>query len=127
MAAGLSKHTTTSRGEKIIGKSTTRYVRCAPRKVRLVIDLIRYKTAGEALEILRFTHRPSAVPYVTKALKAAIASASEVHPEPEDLVVAEAIVDEAPMMKRIRPASMGRAVRVRKRQSHIFIALAEEA
>ncbi len=125
MSAGLKKHTETARGKRILGKSLTRYVRCAPRKVRLVVDLIRGKAAGDALIILQFTQRPSAVPYVTRALKAAIASAKEVHPEPETLLVSEAIVDEAPMMKRTRPASMGRAVRVRKRQSHIFLALAE--
>jgi large subunit ribosomal protein L22 len=126
MAAGLSKKTETSKGQPIVGKSMTRFVRCAPRKVRLVVDLIRGKSAGEALEILEFTQRPSAVPFVKNALKAAIASAGEVHPEPMELTVAEAIVDEAPMMKRIRPASMGRAVRIRKRQSHIFLALAED-
>lgn len=125
MAAGLTKKTETSTGKAIIGKSMTRYVRCSPRKVRLVANLIRNKTAGDALAILEFTQRPSAVPFVKNALKAAIASAGEKHPEPLNLVVAEAIVDDAPMMKRIRPASMGRAVRVRKRQSHIFVALAE--
>ncbi len=125
MAAGLSKKKETAKGQPIVGKSMTRFVRVAPRKVRLVADVIRGKTVGEALETLEFMHRPSAVPAMTKALKAAVASASEVHPQPENLVVAEAIIDEAPMLKRIRPAAMGRAVRIRKRQSHIFLALAE--
>jgi large subunit ribosomal protein L22 len=115
----------TNKGERIVGKSMTRYARCAPRKVRLVVDLIRNKRAGEALDILAFTQRPSAVPYVLNALKAAIASAGEKFPEPTNLVIGEAIVDDAPMIKRIRPASMGRAVRVRKRNSHIFLALTE--
>lgn len=125
MAPGLSKKKVAANGEEIIGKAITRFVRCAPRKVRLVVDLIRNKKAGEALEILQFTQRPSAVPFVFRTLKAAIASAAERHPEPETLVIREAIVDEAPMIKRIRPASMGRAVRVRKRNSHIFLALTE--
>lgn len=125
MAAGLMKRQETARGHRILGKAIQRYVRCAPRKVRLVADLIRGKSAGEGLEILAFTQRPSAVPFVTNALKAAMASASEVHPQPENLVIEEIIIDEAPMIKRIRPASMGRAVRVRKRNSHIYVALAD--
>lgn len=120
------KKTTTNQGKAILGKSLTRNVRCSPRKVRLVVDLIRSKKAGDALNILAFTQRPSAVPYVTRALKAAIASARDVHPDPESLFVGEAIVDDAPMIKRIRPASMGRAVRVRKRNSHIYLALTEK-
>lgn len=126
MAAGLMKKKETQDGRPILGKSIARYVRVAPRKARIVIDLIREKPVYEALEILEFTQRPSAVPFVQRALKAAVASAGEVHPEPQNLIVAEAIVDEAPMMKRIRAASMGRAVRIRKRASHIYIALAEE-
>lgn len=125
MSAALKKKQETSTGKPIIGKALSRHVHCAPRKVRLVVDLIRGKSAGEALEILMFTHRPSAVPYVERALKAAIASAAERHPEPNNLIIEEAQVNEGVTMKRIRPASMGRAVRVRKRQSHIFLALAE--
>ncbi len=125
MSAGLLKHTQTASGKKIIGKSLSRYVRCAPRKVRLVADLIRGKSVEEAYEILAFTQRPSAQPYVLKTVKAAVASAGEFHPEPETLYIEEIIIDEAPMIKRIRPASMGRAVRIRKRNSHIYVALTE--
>jgi large subunit ribosomal protein L22 len=123
---GCVKKERTNQGKAIIGRSLARFVRCSPRKVRLVVDLIRNKKAGEALAILAFTQRPSAVPFVERALKAAIASARDVHPEPESLTIGEAIVDEAPMLKRIRPASMGRAVRVRKRNSHIYLALTAE-
>ncbi|CAN5377499.1 50S ribosomal protein L22 [soil metagenome] len=115
----------TANGKAIVGKSQTRNIRCAPRKVKLVVDLIRNKTVGNALDILTFTHRPSATPYVIRALKAAAASAAQKHPEPDSLVIGEAIVNCAPMLKRIRPASMGRAVRVRKRQTHLFLALTE--
>lgn len=123
--AKIQRKLFTNNGKRIVGKSLTKNVRCAPRKTRLVVDLIRNKSADQALEILAFTHRPSAVPYVTAALKAAIASAAQNHPEPVNLIITEAIVNEATTMKRIRPASMGRAVRVRKRQSHIFLALTE--
>lgn len=115
----------TDDGRMIVGKALSRYVRCAPRKARFVVDLIRGKTVEEAFEILDFTQRPGSVPHVLKVLKAAVASARERHPEPELLTVGEAIVDEAPMMKRIRPAPMGRAVRIRKRNSHIFLALTD--
>ncbi len=118
--------TKTNDGREIQGKSLARFVRCSARKARIVMDLIRGKTAGEALEILQFTQRPSAVPYVRRSLLAAIASARETHPQPESLVIGEALVDDAPMIKRIRPASMGRAVRIRKRQCHIQIALTEQ-
>jgi large subunit ribosomal protein L22 len=121
----INAKTLTNNSKPIVGKSLTRFVRCSARKVRLVADLIRNKPAGVALDILAFTHRPSAVPFVVRGLKAAIAAAGERHPEPETLVVGEIIVNDAPMIKRIRPASMGRAVRVRKRNSHIFIALTQ--
>ena len=117
----------TNDNKKIIGQSTTRFVRCAPRKVRLIADMIRNKPVWEAMEILRFTHRPSAVPHVEKALKAAVAAAQEIHPNPQSLDVGEIIINEAKMIKRMRAASMGRAVPIRKRNSHIFVALTEEA
>ncbi|MCC5877914.1 MAG: 50S ribosomal protein L22 [Candidatus Sumerlaeia bacterium] len=102
-----------------------KHVHTPARKVRLVADLIRGKSVEEAKEILAFTQRPSATPHVLKALKAAEAAASERVGETGELIVEEIIVNDAPMMKRIRPASMGRAVRVRKRQCHIYIALTQ--
>lgn len=116
---------TTNNGKRIVGQSTSRYVRCSPRKIRLIADMIRNKPVAEAFRILAFTQRPSAVPFVVRALKAAAASARDVAAEPENLLVGELIIDDAPQMKRTRPASMGRAVRVRKRQSHIFLGLTE--
>lgn len=123
---GCTRKESTNKGQPIIGRSLTRNVRCSPRKIRMVVNLIRNKRADEALTILQFTQRPSAVPFVERALKAAIASARDVSGEPEKLFIGEAIVDDAPMMKRMRPASMGRAVRVRKRNSHIFLALTQK-
>lgn len=121
----LQKHTTTSRGRTIVGKCMVKHVHTSARKVRLVADLIRGKSVEEAKEILAFTQRPSATPHVLKALKAAEAAASERVGETGDLIVEEIIINDAPMMKRIRPASMGRAVRIRKRQCHIFLALTQ--
>lgn len=114
----------TQDGREVVSRSVARYIHCSARKMALVANQLRDKRAGEALEILEFLHRPSAVPYVKAALKSAVANATDSAPEPLDLVVAEIRVEGAPMMKRIRPASMGRAVRVRKRLSHITIKLA---
>ncbi len=116
----------TADGRKVISRSETYYVHCAPRKMALVAKLIRNKPVVEALEALQFTHRPSAVPYVERTLRSAIANAENLTPEPMALVVGEVLVEGAPMMKRIRPASMGRAVRIRKRLSHIKIKLTEK-
>lgn len=123
MPSKLKDHDYTLDGREIVAKAYARYVRCSARKVRYVVDAIRGKSVGEAEEILAFTARPSAVPHITKVLKAAVAAANQKGVNPITLRVGEVIVNDAPMMKRMRPASMGRAVRVRKRNSHIFLAL----
>ncbi len=72
------------------------------------------------------THKPSACPAVIQVLKSAVANAKQAdHPNPESLVVATAFADGAMMLKRLRPAPMGRGVRVRKRTCHITIRLNE--
>jgi large subunit ribosomal protein L22 len=119
----LQKHEVTARGKNIVGKAMAKNVRCSARKARLVANLVRSKSVDQARTILQFTARPSAQPFVLKALNAAAAAAAEKVGEPGKLVVEEIIVNDAPMMKRIRPASMGRAVRVRKRLCHIYVAL----
>lgn len=121
----LQARKVTCDGRPVRGKAIARYTGVPARKARFCADLIRDKNVVEALEILEFCQRPGSAPHVAKVVKAALASAREFHPEPENLVIGEIIINDAPMMKRIRPASMGRAVRVRKRQSHIFIALTE--
>ncbi len=113
----------TQDGREVVSRAVTRYVHCAPRKMALVVDQIRNRSVAEALQTLEFLHRPSAVPYVKATLKSAIANAEDTAPDPMELVVGEVRVEGAPMLKRIRPASMGRAVRVRKRLSHITIKL----
>ena len=118
----------TNDGKAILGKALARYGRTAPRKIALVADLIRRKPVLEALEILQFTQRPSAVPFITRALKAAIASANQKSGREDysdSLVIGEIIVNTAPMLKRTRAASVGRATRIRKRQTHLFVALTE--
>jgi len=107
-------------------KAVARYVRIAPRKARLVIDLIRGKSVEEALAILRFTPR-AASPIIEKVLKSAIANAEHNHNmDVRRLVVEKAYVDEGPTMKRYRPRAMGRASRINKRTSHITVVVSEK-
>lgn len=115
----------TADGREVVSASFTRYIHCAPRKVALLADLIRGKRVDEALDVLRFSQRPSALPYVERALLSARANAVNAAPEPGELVIAEVRVEGAPMMKRMRAASMGRSVRIRKRLSHLVIFLTE--
>ena len=105
--------------------SVARYVRIAPRKVRLVADLIRGKEVGEALAILRLTPR-GASSVLEKVLNSAIANAEHnFDMDVNNLRVAKIFVDEGPTLKRFRPRAQGRASRINKRTSHITIVLSE--
>lgn len=107
-------------------KAVARYVRIAPRKARLVIDLIRGKQVGEAIAILRHTPK-AASPILEKVLNSAIANAEHNYSlDPNKLVITEAYVNEGPIMKRFRPRAMGRASRINKRTSHITLVVSEK-
>ncbi|MBF4500968.1 50S ribosomal protein L22 [Savagea sp. SN6] len=107
-------------------KATAQTVRIAPRKVRLVVDLIRGKKVGEAIAILQLTPR-AASPVVEKLLKSAIANAEHNYEmNAEDLIVSEVFVDEGPTMKRFRPRAQGRASGINKRTSHITLVVSEK-
>ncbi|WP_096202138.1 50S ribosomal protein L22 [Bacillus sp. FJAT-45350] len=107
-------------------KAVARQVRIAPRKVRLVVDLIRGKQVGEAIAILRHTPK-SASPVVEKLLNSAIANAEHNYElEPNNLYIKEAFVDEGVTLKRFRPRAMGRASRINKRSSHITLVVTEK-
>ena len=107
-------------------KAVANTVRIAPRKVRLVIDLIRGKQVGEAIAILRHTPKSSS-PVVEKLLKSAMANAEHNYDmDVNNLVVTEAYVNEGPTLKRFRPRAMGRASAINKRTSHITIVLSEK-
>lgn len=102
-------------------RAVARYVRVSPRKARLVVDLVRGKSAGEASTILRFTEK-GAAEAVGKVLASAVANAEHnLKLDPETLFVSEAFVNEGPTLKRIQPRAMGRAFKIRKRSSHITI------
>jgi large subunit ribosomal protein L22 len=107
-------------------KAVARTVRIAPRKARLVVDLIRGKQVGEAVAILNLTPR-AASPIIEKVLKSAMANAEHNYEmDVNNLVVAQAFVDEGPTLKRFRPRAMGRASQINKRTSHITIVLSEK-
>lgn len=107
-------------------KANARFIRIAPRKVQLVVDLIRGKQVGEAISILRHTPR-SASPILEKLLNSAIANAEHNYSMDVDrLVISEAYVNQGPTMKRFRPRAMGRASRINKRTSHITLVVTEK-
>ncbi len=105
----------------------TRFLRVAPRKVRLVVDQIRGKEVESALNILKFTPKRAAG-IVTRVLRTAIANAENTQSVDVDrLYVKRVTVDEGGMWKRFMPRAQGRATRIRKRLSHITIVIDERA
>ena len=107
-------------------KAHARYIRIAPRKVRLVIDLIRGKAVGEAISILRHTPK-AASPVVEKLLNSAVANAEHNYSmDPNKLFISEAYVNPGPILKRFLPRSHGRASRINKRPSHITLVVSEK-
>jgi large subunit ribosomal protein L22 len=107
-------------------KAVAKTVRIAPRKIRLVVDLIRGKEVGEAIAILRHTNK-AASPVVEKLVNSAMANAEHNYDmDINSLVVKEIFVDEGPTMKRFRPRAMGRASQINKRTSHITVVVTEK-
>ena len=103
-----------------------RNVRISPRKVQIVLDLIRNKPTDVALATLRLTPK-AASPILEKLLKSAIANADNNHSMNKDnLYVAECFVTPGPIMKRVMPRAQGRTYRILKRTSHITIVLREK-
>ena len=104
------------------------YLRIAPRKVRLVADLIRGKKAEEAKNILNFTVKKAARPLL-KLLKSAVANAKHDFQASDEsnLFIAKVIVDEGPKLKRWRARARGVAGRIQKKTSHVTLVLGEIA
>lgn len=107
-------------------KSSHRFARIAPRKVRLVVDLVRGMNAAEALDLLKFTNKRATV-FVDKILRAAIASADEAAADTEKLFITDARVDQGPTIKRGRAKDRGRYHVILKRTSHITLIVEERA
>ena len=112
-------------------RAEARYTRISPQKARLVLNLIKGRRVEDAMNTLRFTKKGVA-PLVEKLLRSALENANYLSQEKgldvdlDRLVVRDAIANDGPRMKRIRPAPMGRAYRYQRRIAHIEIALAEK-
>ena len=106
-------------------KAVAKYVRIAPRKVRVVMDLIRGKSVADAFAILKFTPKVGAEA-IEKVLKSAVANAeNNFDMNVDNLYVSSCFVDQGPTMKRIHPRSRGQAFKILKRTSHITVAVEE--
>ena len=111
-------------------KSTHRFARISPRKVRPLADLVRGKFVDEALDILRYQpHRGARM--LEKVIRTALANAQDPDQNPgrivneHDLFIAEACIDGGPMFKRLRPRARGMAYVIKKRMSHIRVTIDE--
>jgi len=108
------------------GRAIQRHVRQSPRKMRLVVDLIRGKDVNEALAILQFNKRHAAR-QISKTLKSAVANAEQLAMQEnerfdaDELVVSKAVVNGGTPLKRIHAAAQGRATPIKKRTSHLEI------
>jgi len=107
-------------------KAVSKNTGVSPRKVRLLVDMVRGKKVDEALAVLRFTPSPTAQ-VVAKVIKSAAANAESVFQmSSSDLRVVRIFADEAPTLKRFRPRSRGRVSPILKRSSHVTVIVAEE-
>ena len=107
-------------------KAILRTARIAPRKVQIVLDLIRGKDYELAMAIVKHTPK-AASEYLEKLLKSAAANAENNHNmDKNNLYVSECFVCPGPIIKRIRPRAQGRAYRIYKRTSHITVVLKEK-
>ncbi len=109
-----------------LAKAEARYMHVSAQKARLVVDMIRGRHAGDAINILSAVNKRIA-PAVEKILRSAIANAESKHEsvDIDKLIITEAYVNEGPRQKRIRPAPMGRAYRYQRRTSHIVVKVGE--
>ena len=108
-------------------KAVAKTVRIAPRKARMVLDLIRGKEVGEAIAILKLTNKRTS-PVVEKLIKSAVANAEHNYDmDIDSLYISEAYANEGPTLKRFRPRAQGRATKINKRTSNITIVVSEPA
>lgn len=110
-------------------KAIKRYVPTSPRKMRLVVDLVRGKTVEEALNILHFSPKHAST-VVERTLKSAVSNFSNKNEtgkiDEKALFVKTIFVDGGPSLKRQLPAPQGRAFRIRKRSNHLTVIVAEK-
>lgn len=106
-------------------KAVAKYIRITPRKIRIVMNLIRGKNVAEAFAILKFTPKVGAE-VIEKVLKSAVANAeNNFDMNVDNLYVAAAYADQGPTLKRIHPRSRGQAFKILKRSSHVTVVVKE--
>ncbi len=106
-------------------RATVKFIRISPRKVQIVLDLIRNQPAEKAMAILKHTPK-AACESLEKLLKSAMANAENNHNmDVAKLYVAECMACPGPILKRIRPRAHGRAYHIYKRTSHVTLVLRE--
>lgn len=105
-------------------RAVRKYVHGSPRKMRIVVDVVRGMKVGDALSTLHYMPQHAAR-WVESTIHSAVHNlmdrAADQRVDEEDLVIRQITVDQAPMVKRIRPAPRGRAHRIRKRMSHLTV------
>ena len=112
-------------------RAEARFQRTSPQKAKLVLDMIKGQSVENALNTLMFTRKRIA-PIVEKVLRSAVQNANYLSQEQgfdldiDRLFVTQAVANEGPRMKRIRPAPMGRAFRYQRRLAHLIVSVAEK-
>lgn len=112
-------------------RAVRKYVHGSPRKMRIVVDTVRGMKVGDALSKLHYMPQRAAR-WVESTIHSAVhnlmdRSGSDERVNEEDLVIRMIAVDQAPMIKRVRPAPRGRAHRIRKRMSHLTVVVGSPA
>ena len=108
----------------MVSKASARFSKIAPRKARMIANLVRGRDVAEAIQILQFTNKAGAK-VLRQLLDSAVANARQKNADVDELFVSVATVDKAPdrNFRRWRPRAMGRATRIIKGVSHIHIEL----
>jgi large subunit ribosomal protein L22 len=110
----------------VVVRASSRYVRLAPRKARLIADQVRGLHIEQARALLAFSPRGAAQD-ISKLIESAASNAENNHDLiADEMLIAEITVDEGPTLRRFRPRAMGRASRINKRTCHIAVALTPE-
>jgi large subunit ribosomal protein L22 len=110
----------------MLSKASARFSKIAPRKARIIANLVRGRNVGEAIQLLQFTNKRGAS-IMRRLLESAIANARQGGADVDVLFISKTTVDKAPdrNFRRWRPRAMGRATRIVKGVSHIAIELAQ--
>jgi len=107
-------------------RAICRHVRIAPRKMILVADLVRGKRVNDALNILHFSPKGASV-VIEKTIRSALANLMDSEDarniDVDSAKISEIRINEGPTWKRFRPRAMGRASRIRKRTSHLYVTI----